>query len=807
MDSREAILSSIIPKIRAYMRDPNTATKSYADFIADNKAIFVVNLYNVDAITDDDIRLLFATMEQNPDADDATLISIFSYIGYKFEKQVRDDATASLSVGERIADDTKHSMYEMFFNTFDMVVRQRRVNVLVHDDATAEAVVVNRTSDLRTSFDDSSDPAVREIPFNMRNLLQYVSKNLDRIRFSKKYLEFAYLCRHIGIPVSRRKLNLRYVFMYDLDGVRIPIVIRDFLDVKKVFLEATGKVYLNNFADDHPGVAEWGRAFVERMAGDERRLLFKYVFLSSRQLCDLFPALVGARDSKFRQVARTALAVREPPGWREEVRYESPPCEHQIKLAVAMRVDVDYFTKVNEFVEEFVYFEDGLAYCNICGMNIPDLNTDASGARAGVVAPATNKSIFLSEPYSYFSHSQRFIFNIVMSFDTIMKTQTWGMKYNINRLILNFLIAINARRQEYERRFAAEIKRGVFFLRLSANLLDVHASATELFQSAKTLNLNFIVSLVIVLNSSADFLVSFMAARAARQKDGGDADVVTERTLRLAIAAVVHHFLVKTRVCAKEDLDTIVLLTEVYTSIMPEELEAHYHRLVAELHRLNTIGRTTRARNYLVESYADATEARAIEFFASQNVGARSMRAPPRERPVACACAAVADPRPPPRSSPEAREAFAELTADTRVLIRVHDTNAYNMKRFDDHIKIEIEKKKVVISLASLFVTNTMKYYYANAAMYVFRFSDPYPFDEELLGAEHVAQKVNGYNHFRRHFFPDSDVFVYFSDSLDRAELEFAFFLFLSGLVDSVKDWIDGSIAAIKELYMINFNT
>ncbi|WZD65404.1 RNA polymerase-associated protein RAP94 [Bovine papular stomatitis virus] len=802
MDSREAILSSIIPKIRAYMRDPNTAAKSYTDFIADNKSIFVVNLYNVDAITDDDIRLLFATMEQNPDADDATLISIFSYIGYKFEKQVRDDATVSLSVGERIADDTKHSMYDMFFNRFDMIIRQRRVNVLVHDDATGEAAVVNRTSDLRTAFDDSVDPAVREIPFNMRNLLQYVSKNIDRIRFSKKYLEFAYLCRHIGIPVSRRKLNLRYVFMYDLDGVRIPIVIRDFLDVKKVFLEATGKVYLNNFADDHPGIVEWGRAFVDAMAHDERRLLYKYVFLSSRHLCDMFTDLLNPRNAKFRAIARTAVAVSEPPGWRDAVHYESPPCEHQLKLAAAMRVDVDYFAKVNEFVEEYVYFEDGMAYCNICGMNIPDLNTDASGSRAGVVVPATNKSIFLSEPYSYFSHSQRFIFNIVMSFDTIMKTQTWSVKYNINRLILNFLIAINARRQEYERRFAAEIKKGVFFLRLSANLLDVHASATELFQSAKTLNLNFIVALVIVLNSSADFLVSFMLARAAKRKDGPVE--VTEGTLRLSIATVVHHFLVKTRVCAKEDFDTVVLLTEVYTTIMPEELNAHYHRLVAELHRLNTIGRTTKTRNYLVEAYSDPEEARSIEFFESQRVGARPMRMPARQWRVACPTVAV--PAHTPDETPDARSEFQEIMSDTRVLIRVHDTNAYNMRRFDDHIKIEIEKKKIIISLASLFVTNTMKYYYANPAMYVFRFSDPYPFDETLLGTEHVAHKVNGYNAFRRNFFPDSDLFVYFSDSLSRVDLEFAFFLFLSGLVGSVKDWIDRSIAAIKELYMINFN-
>ncbi|ADC53830.1 RNA-polymerase associated RAP94 [Pseudocowpox virus] len=803
MDSRESILASIVPKIRAYMRDPNTATKSYTDFIADNKSIFVVNLYNVDAITEDDIRLLFATIEQNPNADDATLISIFSYIGYKFEKQVRDDATASLSVGERIADDTRHSMYEMFFNTFDMVIRQRRVNVLVHDDATGEAVVVQRTSDLRTAFDDAAEPAVREIPFNMRNLLQYVSKNLDRIRFSKKYLEFAYLCRHIGIPVSRRKLNLRYVFMYELDGARIPIVIRDFLDVKKVFLAATDKVYLNNFAEEQPAVAEWGRAFVDAMAADARRLLYKYVFLSSRHLCDLFPALLNARDAKFRAVSRTALVVREPPGWGEGVRFESPPCEHQIRLAVAMRVDVDYFAKINEFVEEFVYFEDGMAYCRICGMNIPDLNTDASGARAGVVVPSTNKSIFLSEPYSYFSHSQRFIFNIVMSFDTIMKTQTWAVKYNINRLILNFLIAVNARRQEYERRFAAEIKRGVFFLRLSANLLDVHTSATELFQSAKTLNLNFIVVLVIVLNSSADFIVSFMASRAAKKTKDAEVEV-TEASLRLSIATVVHHFLVKTRVCSKEDFDTVVLLTEVYTSIMPEELGAHYRRIVAELHRLNTIGRTTRSRNYLVESYADAGEARAVEFFASQRVGARPMRTPPRARPAVCT--EVVRPADTPAESPDARAEFQDIMADSRVLIRVHDTNAYNMKRFEDHIKIEIEKKKIIISLASLFVTNTMKYYYANPAMYVFRFSDPYPFDETLLSAEHVAHKVNGYNMFRRSFFPESDVFVYFNDSLNRVDLEFAFFLFLAGIVGSVKDWIAESIAAIKELYMINFN-
>ncbi|UOX38848.1 RNA polymerase-associated transcription specificity factor [Finch poxvirus] len=798
MENKESILLEVVPKIKSYIKDDTIKEKSYQDFISKNKDLFICNLYNINMITDEDIKLLYITIEQNMDIDDKSLVAIFSYIGYNFEKNIHEEQS-SLDTGDRITGDMNYNMYDMFYSTLDFIIRQKHVNILVNDEGNNDVNINYRTitSSLSYKEEDNYEQVVNEIPFNMKELLSYVSKNLEQLRFSKKYLDFAYLCRNIGIKISKRKFNVRYVFNYVIDELTIPIVIRDYLDVKYVYLAETNKTYRNNFDSNNKNFLDWGKVIIPLLKNPR---LYSYFFLSNYGLCDLFLDLINIKSVTFktREIPLDYIYVDDLQYWKEEDSIEFVPCEHEIAMIEAKKISLDYYDKINNFVAKYIIYEDGLAYCNICGINIQELNIDATDVmKISQINVTYNKSIFMSEPYNYFSHSQRFIFNTIMSFDTIMKSQMWSMKYNINRLILNFLIDINGKRHEYEKKFAQEIKKGIFFLRLSANLFDIQMSSMELFYSAKILNIHYIVAFVIVLNSGADFIMSYMSNK---KKDVDYSD------MKYNISVIIFDFLRKTRIADQGQFNTISLFTETYLSIATEELLVHYNRIILEMNRLIQIRKDRTTPDYDISVYKEIIRDDKLRFFPSSIVSTNLFITYKKKDLSYIQSIIIKHPVKIKKDTAEERERFNDIIKKaTKVLIRVNDTNASNTAFFTTHVKLEVEKKKIIIPLNSLFVYNVLKYYSSNVDFYVFKFGDPFPFHYELISIEHVNYKIRGYNMLRQNLLPNSNVFTYYSNNLNRHELEFNFYIFLSSYVN-VTEWIEENSKRIKDLYITNFN-
>lgn len=172
-------------------------------------------------------------------------------------------------------------------------------------------------------------------------------------------------------------------------------------------------------------------------------------------------------------------------------------CPHEELYKKILFEKENYFNNINEFINKYITYENGIALCQLCYEMIEDLNIRASLFIDGKKYITYTNDLLLYNPYNKFINVKYFFDNLFYLFNQHTKIHI-NDDLLIIRIVLDNFIFLSSKRLELEYKYKSEIENNnIFLLRLSNNFFDTN-NEKEKYQDKKTV-FTYIPIIIIIL--------------------------------------------------------------------------------------------------------------------------------------------------------------------------------------------------------------------------------------------------------------------------------------------------------------------
>lgn len=181
--------------------------------------------------------------------------------------------------------------------------------------------------------------------------------------------------------------------------------------------------------------------------------------------------------------------------------FMSEPCDH-VEEYKKVYMSGDYFNKVNEFINNYINYEDGRAVCVLCNESIKELNIQASFYIDKEKFITTPDSILFYPPYNKFNNLKFFMDNLFYIFSLNTKMGIYNSTL-VTRILVDNLILVSSNRIDLEVKYKQDIiDNNIFLLRLTNNFFETYDLEKERYKEKRTLFTNIPAYIIIFVTST-----------------------------------------------------------------------------------------------------------------------------------------------------------------------------------------------------------------------------------------------------------------------------------------------------------------